>query len=85
MRVDDEGTLRFAFIDTGIGIGTMSRNASSKVLPVVRRTCQHDRGARVSVSRSRAVADARWELAIESELDHGSTFTFSMPKPKLAA
>ncbi len=88
VRVDDEeGTLRFAFIDTGIGIGPdeqervfekFFRSSDERVSTI--------EGTGLGLAFASQVAQMHGgELAIESELDHGSTFTFSMPKPKLAA
>lgn len=88
VRVDDEeGVLRFAFIDTGIGIGPEEQE---RVCDKFFRS-EDDRvsaieGTGLGLAFSKQVAQMHGgELTLDSELNHGSTFTFSMPKPKLAA
>ncbi len=88
VRLDDEeGVLRFVFIDTGIGItpeeqtrvyDKFFRSADQRVSAI--------EGTGLGLAFAQQVAQMHGgELTLDSELDHGSTFTFSMPKPKLAA
>lgn len=84
---DEEGVLRFAFVDTGIGI---SREEQTRVFDKFYRSSDRRvteiEGTGLGLAFAYQVAQMHGgELSLESELDHGSTFTFSMPKPKLAA
>ena len=88
VRVDDEeGVLRFVFTDTGIGIGPdeqervydkFFRSSDERVSTI--------EGTGLGLAFAHQVAQKHGgDLTLESELNRGSTFTFSMPKPKLAA
>lgn len=88
VRIEEEdGVLRFVFIDTGIGI---SRDEQTRVFEKFYRSPDQRvteiEGTGLGLAFAYQVAQMHGgELSLESELDHGSTFTFSMPKPKLAA
>jgi len=84
---DDETTLRITIEDTGIGISDKEqelvyekffRSEDSRVSDI--------EGTGLGLAFARQVAEMHGgELRLESELDKGSTFTITLPKPKLAA
>lgn len=84
---DEEGVLRFAVVDTGIGIkpeeqtqvyDKFFRSSDERVSTI--------EGTGLGLAFAMQVARMHGgELSLESELNRGSTFTMSLPKPKLAA
>lgn len=84
---DDEGVLRISIEDTGIGI---SPNEQERVYEKFFRS-EDDRvteieGTGLGLAFAKQVAEMHGgELSLESEINKGSTFTFAMPKPRLAA
>lgn len=84
---DDEGVLRIAIEDTGIGI---SPDEQEKVYEKFFRS-EDDRvseieGTGLGLAFAKQVAELHGgELSLESEMNKGSTFTLAMPKPRMAA
>lgn len=84
---DDEGVLRIAIEDTGIGINP---DEHKKVYEKFFRS-EDDRvseieGTGLGLAFAKQVAEMHGgEITLESEINKGSTFTFAMPKPRMAA
>jgi len=88
VRLDDEeGVLRFVFIDTGIGISPEEQTrVCDKFFRSSDQRVSSIEGTGLGLAFAQQVALMHGgELSLDSELNHGSTFTFSVPKPKLAA
>jgi len=84
---DDDGAIKFAIVDTGIGIGPEEQQrVYDKFFRSSDERVSAIEGTGLGLAFARQVAQMHGgDLSLESELDRGSTFTFSMPKPKLAA
>lgn len=88
VRVEEsEGTLRFVFDDTGIGINPIDQQRIfEKFYRAQDERVSAIEGTGLGLAFAKQVAQMHGgDVALESQLNHGSTFTFSVPKPKLAA
>lgn len=84
---DDEGVFRISVEDTGIGI---SLDEQTKVYEKFYRSGDERvadiEGTGLGLAFAKHVVEMHGgELSLDSELNKGSTFTMSMPKPRMAA
>lgn len=84
---DDEGELRIAVEDTGIGISQEEQErVCEKFFRSEDNRVSQIEGTGLGLAFAKQVAEMHGgELTLDSELNKGSIFTMAMPKPRMAA